>query len=544
MIRVRTPSVRTLVRLAGIVGLVAGLALIARTVETAQLASTWRAVTAAPGAVAVVLALYAAAFWLRAWVWVRVLPSLPFGQALAAIHVSLLGNHVLPLRLGEALRVTSVVRRARTPLTEATASTVFLRATDTLAVVGLAAAFAPGLAGRFIGGWAAALAVAAAAIWVGGLVWLRRLAARRTLAIRLPVLAVALGATAAWLLESAVLWQAARFAGIELSVADAVLVTAVTIAAQVFAVAPGGIGTYEAAATAALVAVGADAGAALAAAIAAHAFKTAYSLVAGTAALVAPSPSFFGRLRLVRRRGVAGEAPEAGAGGPVVLFLPAHDEEATVARVVERVPPTVCGRRVECLVVDDGSTDATAALAAAAGADVLRQERNRGLGAAVRTGLTAAVERGAAAVAFCDADGEYAPEELERLVAPILAGDADYVVGSRFAGGPRSMRPHRLLGNVVLTRLLRFASRTQISDGQSGYRAFSRRAAADAEVIHDFNYAQVLTLDLLAKGFRYAEVPISYAFRTEGRSFVRLGRYLRHVLPAMHRELNDARAEA
>jgi hypothetical protein len=104
------------------------------------------------------------------------------------------------------------------------------------------------------------------------------------------------------------------------------------------------------------------------------------------------------------------------------------------------------------------------------------------------------------------------------------------------------MRPHRLLGNVVLTRLLRFASRTPISDGQSGYRAFSRRAAADAEVIHDFNYAQVLTPDLLAKGYRYAEVPISYAFRTEGRSFVRLGRYLRHVLPAMHRELNDARA--
>jgi hypothetical protein len=87
---------------------------------------------------------------------------------------------------------------------------------------------------------------------------------------------------------------------------------------------------------------------------------------------------------------------------------------------------------------------------------------------------------------------------------------------------------------------LRFVARRPISDGQSGYRAFSPAAAADAEVIHDFNYAQVLTLDLLAKGYRYEEVPITYRFRTTGRSFVRLGRYLRRVLPAIHRELNAA----
>ena len=65
-----------------------------------------------------------------------------------------------------------------------------------------------------------------------------------------------------------------------------------------------------------------------------------------------------------------------------------------------------------------------------------------------------------------------------------------------------------------------------------------RDAAADAEIIHDYNYAQVLTLDLLAKGYRYAEVPISYRFRTTGRSFIRLPRYLREVVPAVHRQLN------
>ena len=146
----------------------------------------------------------------------------------------------------------------------------------------------------------------------------------------------------------------------------------------------------------------------------------------------------------------------------------------------------------------------------------------------------------AAAVAFCDADGEYPPEELEALVAPILSGEADYVVGSRFLGRIEHMRPHRRLGNLVLTRLLSVIARRRVTDGQSGYRALSPRAAADAEVIHDYNYAQVLTLDLLAKGYRYAEVPISYRFRTTGESFVKLGRYLRHVVPAVHRELNTA----
>jgi glycosyltransferase involved in cell wall biosynthesis len=144
--------------------------------------------------------------------------------------------------------------------------------------------------------------------------------------------------------------------------------------------------------------------------------------------------------------------PQTGP-GPVVVFLPAHDEEATVADVLARVPELVLGRRVECLVVDDGSGDRTAELAAGAGAAVLSGAANRGLGAAVRTGLAAAVERGAAAVAFCDADREYDPAELERLVGPILEGRADYVVGSRFAGQIRRMLPQRRLGNLALTGL-------------------------------------------------------------------------------------------
>ena len=228
---------------------------------------------------------------------------------------------------------------------------------------------------------------------------------------------------------------------------------------------------------------------------------------------------------------------------PIVMFLPAHNEAATVADVVGRAPAEVGGHPVEIVVVDDGSSDATAEVARAAGATVHSLGRNRGLGAAVREGLRLGVERGAVAVVFLDADGEYAPDELATVVGPILQGHADYVVGSRFAGLPRAMRPHRWLGNRVLTGLVRTLVRRwgvrTLTDGQSGYRALSADAAAHAEVIHDFNYAQVLTLDLLAKGFRYAEVPISYRFRQHGESFIRLGTYLRRVLPAIRRELRS-----
>ncbi|MGH9245700.1 MAG: glycosyltransferase family 2 protein [Acidimicrobiales bacterium] len=222
---------------------------------------------------------------------------------------------------------------------------------------------------------------------------------------------------------------------------------------------------------------------------------------------------------------------------PVALFLPARNEEANVGAVVVRVPTEVGGHRVRCLVIDDGSVDGTAAVAAAAGAEVVRLPGPAGLGAAVRRGLAEAVALGAVAVAFCDADGEYAPEELERMVAPILSGVADYVVGSRFTGGPRRMRAHRWLGNHLLTMGLSLVARRRLTDGQSGYRALSPAAAGAAAVIHDYNYAQVLTLDLLAKGFRYAEVPIAYRFRTQGRSFVRLVPYLRRVIPAVWRQL-------
>jgi glycosyltransferase involved in cell wall biosynthesis len=230
-----------------------------------------------------------------------------------------------------------------------------------------------------------------------------------------------------------------------------------------------------------------------------------------------------------------------GAVRPVVVVLPVHDEEASIGAVLDRVPTTALGRPVRIVVVDDGSTDRSAWLATRAHADVVAHGRNRGLGAAVRTGFERARDLDAWAVAFLDADGEYDPAELEELLAPIADGRADYVVGTRFGGRIDRMLPHRRLGNRAFTALTRRCARVPLTDANSGFRALSERSLGVAEVLHDYNYAQVLTIDLVGKGMRYAEVPISYRWRGSGRSFVTPGRYLRRVLPAMARATWRAR---
>lgn len=507
------------------------------TVDTTSLGAVWQEVTSRPLGLLVALVAFGGAFTLRTFAWRSVLPDLSLGHAWAGLHVALGGNHLLPLRLGEPLRIVSVVRRAGIDWQRATASTITLRAADivSIAAIGIGAGI-----GTLSAWWAvSAIVGVGVALVSAGYVWLRRL--RETNEVRLPG-AVALGATAsAWALEAVVVYQVGGWAGVDLTFAGAMMVTAAAVVAQIAAFAPGGVGTYEAGGVAAMVFLGIDPPVGLAVVVSAHAVKTVYSLVLGGVALFVPKPGMWGRFRIEPARVRSGRLRDRSRGGrPVVLFMPAFNEAASVASVVERVPEVVEGHPVLCLVVDDGSTDGTAEVARRAGAIVLSQEKNRGLGAAVRTGLRRALDYDPVAVAFCDADGEYAPEELGILVRPILDGAGDYVVGSRFAGDIERMHPHRRVGNVVLTWLLAWVSRHRISDGQSGYRAFSPRAAESAEVIHDFNYAQVLTLDLLAKGMRYVEVPISYRFRTTGQSFIKLGRYLRAVVPAVYREINTA----
>ena len=235
-------------------------------------------------------------------------------------------------------------------------------------------------------------------------------------------------------------------------------------------------------------------------------------------------------------------AEPAAIAGRGLAIVVARDEGPSLGGVLAGLPRQACGLPLDKLVVDDGSCDDTTAVARARGAHVVSHESSRGLGAALRTGLDYARDRGYAAGVYLDGDGEYDPADLERVLAPVASGRADYVLGSRFLGDRQGMSWHRALGNRVVSALLGTLMETVLSDAQTGFRALSARALAVARISHDYNYAQVLTLSLWGHRIEPLEVPIGYRRRSHGSSFVSYPEYLARVAPAVWREWRSARA--
>jgi glycosyltransferase involved in cell wall biosynthesis len=204
----------------------------------------------------------------------------------------------------------------------------------------------------------------------------------------------------------------------------------------------------------------------------------------------------------------------------LVVTIPAYNEERTVAEVIRSIPRRVEGvSQVEVVVVSDGSTDRTVAEARAAGADeVVAFKRNRGLAPTFQTGLDTALARGADIVVNIDADGQYVGSEIPALVAPLLRGEADIVLGSRFAGTIEEMPPSKVWGNRVATRITRWLSGLPITDAQTGFRAFSREAALRMSVFSSYTYVQETLLQASQKGLAVVEVPVTFRKRAGSES--------------------------
>lgn len=196
----------------------------------------------------------------------------------------------------------------------------------------------------------------------------------------------------------------------------------------------------------------------------------------------------------------------------LVVIIPAFNEAKTVAGVVSAIPRQLDGvDEVRALVVDDGSTDATASEGRKAGAEVVAHGRNRGVGAAFRTGLAAALERGADVAVNIDADGQFDPADIPALIRPILAGEADFVTCTRF--GRRDLRPRmplvKRLGNRLVCSIVNVVAKQRFTDVSCGFRAYSREAALRLNLFGDFTYTQETFIDLAGKHVRMAEVPLA-----------------------------------
>jgi glycosyltransferase involved in cell wall biosynthesis len=231
----------------------------------------------------------------------------------------------------------------------------------------------------------------------------------------------------------------------------------------------------------------------------------------------------------------------------LVVVIPALDEEATIQRVVEGVPRELPGvDRVEVVVVDDGSTDRTADLAAAAGAEVVNHPVNLGVGAAFRTGIHSALERGADLVVNMDGDGQFDPADIATLAAPVLAGEAGFVTCSRFAR--RELVPKmpwlKKLGNRGMAWIVNTITAQRFTDVSCGFRCYSRDTALRLNLFGRFTYTQESLISLASQGVVMREVPLAVrGVREFGRSRVAhsLVRYGVRSLSIILRAVRDHR---
>ena len=198
---------------------------------------------------------------------------------------------------------------------------------------------------------------------------------------------------------------------------------------------------------------------------------------------------------------------QPGLGAPLAIVIPAYNEEPTVAGVVAEIPRSAAGLSTEVIVVVDGARDATAAKAAGAGALVCDVAVNRGQGAALRLGYSLARARGARVIATIDADGQYEPEEIARVVQPILSGEADFVSGSRRLGAELTTDKTRHLGVLVFGALISVLVRHRITDPACGLRAMRSEVTAAVKLEQPQYQASELMISAALHGFRLAEVP-------------------------------------
>ncbi|MBN2094131.1 MAG: glycosyltransferase family 2 protein [Candidatus Zambryskibacteria bacterium] len=227
----------------------------------------------------------------------------------------------------------------------------------------------------------------------------------------------------------------------------------------------------------------------------------------------------------------------------VVVFIPAYNEEDSIVDVIKKISELyVAGENqdyvLETIVVDDGSKDKTAQLAKEAGVKkIVVHPYNRGLGASTRTGMQTAYEMGADIAVKIDADMQNPPEEIDKVVRPILEDRADCVFGSRLMGGLEYKMPfYRKCGNKFFAWLVSNITGLRITDATTGLMAFHKRYLQIFNIIKDYNETQQLIIDSWGKHMRVMEVSTVFKKRKAGDSFIKAGlKYPMNVLPIIFR---------
>ncbi len=193
------------------------------------------------------------------------------------------------------------------------------------------------------------------------------------------------------------------------------------------------------------------------------------------------------------------------------VSIPALNEEKTIATVIAGIPKSMVGvTELRVVVVNDGSTDATAQLATEQGATVLHHPVPRGVGSAFHTALAYVIQQDGDLLVTIDADGQFNPADIPTLIAPVVSGQAEFATASRFKDPALVpvMPGIKLWGNRMMSRLVSQLTDGKYYDVSCGMRCYSKRAMLSLNLLGKFTYTQEVFLNLAFKGLRIAEVPI------------------------------------
>lgn len=206
------------------------------------------------------------------------------------------------------------------------------------------------------------------------------------------------------------------------------------------------------------------------------------------------------------------------------VLIPALNEEQTIGEVIRRIPRSIPGiDETVVIVVNDGSADATARRASEAGAVVINFARNRGVGHAFQAGVERALKLGADFVVNIDADGQFEPEDIPKLLAPLMEDRADFTTASRFI--QKDLQPEmermKLFGNRMMSGLISRLTGQTFYDVSCGFRAYTADTLLRLNLFGTFTYTQETFLELSFKGARILEVPLRIrGMRSFGKSRV------------------------
>lgn len=203
---------------------------------------------------------------------------------------------------------------------------------------------------------------------------------------------------------------------------------------------------------------------------------------------------------------------------PIMIVIPAYNEEDNLAYLLPKIPEKIKGIDVGVLVVDDGSDDNTFRIVEDHGQTVVANPINRGGGAALRLGYDILINSDAAICVTMDADGQHQPEEIEYLVTPIIDDQYDIVIGSRILGSREKDNPIRIVGVHIFSVVISSLLGRKITDPSSGFRAFKMDKIKSIELYEDQYHTSELIIEAVKKGLRITEIPISILKRRFGKS--------------------------